>query len=508
MVLSGCVQQDITDLAKLNPQISEFLQSYPNATIVASFIAKEKIKPIIEEIRKECEASLDVLDYYKVKIFDPDTNFTLTAWIRDSDRKIICLIKSGQVSSDAQIQDKNSQQKTALSNCSENSGPDCNVTAESSRKEFIPEIPSQFPQDKITYYANNGICEKEEYGGPISDCSGNSTATGGIDDLNNFDCPKSCNDSNPNTADSYDFNNQICVHSCCGQAKNCLPVCEQLTPTGTPIFAGAAWSGNKIKPGEILIAKLSFRKEDESAGQIPHATNKLVPNLLPIDQLKDKVKIRFEFYGLCNEKFLNEKGDTILEKPTICGQEGFPNSEGVYETSCVLTEPNGCQSDSAGVSIVYNRIDCYDPDADGSPGGKGYSGIGVIRQLPTIFEASDGKVKYSVKTLVDPKFSGIQQGWRWLELEFEIENIDSNEDTYWRPNSYVQVFTSDDKQIITGFNCHGACNSLRKGEKGLVALGFNVRVELGVSKIVFNMPTKSETFSNIQIVEDPTWKQP
>jgi len=65
---------------------------------------------------------------------------------------------------------------------------------------------------------NNGICEKGEFNGNSPHCPGEPYATSAS--INeNTDCPQDCNDNNPDTADSYDFETQQCKHEVCEVAE-------------------------------------------------------------------------------------------------------------------------------------------------------------------------------------------------------------------------------------------------------------------------------------------------
>ncbi len=72
--------------------------------------------------------------------------------------------------------------------------------------------------ESITPCANNGICEEGEYKGAITFCPGNPlgrASSVSASDVKSVDCPQNCNDNNPNTADSYDFEKQECKHEVC-----------------------------------------------------------------------------------------------------------------------------------------------------------------------------------------------------------------------------------------------------------------------------------------------------
>jgi len=72
---------------------------------------------------------------------------------------------------------------------------------------------------------------------------------------------------------------------------------------------------------------------------------------------------------------------------------------------------------------------------------------------------------------------------------------------------YLQVFRSDGElQRIS--KCQGDCSPIKKGESASVALGFSIREDVRIEKIVFNMPTKNETLSEIEIIEDTDWEHP
>lgn len=74
--------------------------------------------------------------------------------------------------------------------------------------------------EQIIPCSNNGICEQGEYFGPKTLCGGDSSSLTRVDDFKSNDCPQTCDDNNPNTADSYDFEAQECKHNQCESIIN------------------------------------------------------------------------------------------------------------------------------------------------------------------------------------------------------------------------------------------------------------------------------------------------
>jgi len=182
--------------------------------------------------------------------------------------------------------------------------------------------------------------------------------------------------------------------------------------------------------------------------------------------------------------------------PNNCN-DGDPNTADYYDFAAQKCEHYDCVGEE---EVIDEEDEPYESESN-------YESV------------SDGKVKYFLKGIVDPKFSQTQEGWRFVFLELDIENIDAEEDTYWysmRPDVnysdgkpeyeyYLQVFRSDGElQRIS--KCQGDCKPIKKGESASVALGFSIREDVRIEKIVFNMPTKNETFSEIEIIEDAAWE--
>ncbi|GAI81718.1 unnamed protein product, partial [marine sediment metagenome] len=344
--------------------------------------------------------------------------------------------------------------------------------------------------EEISPCANNGICEMGEFSGVISAyCPGDSHAVT-TSHLESNDCPSTCDDGNPNTGDWYDFDAQECKHEI-DENK-----CGFAIPVTIPILEGDAYDSDTIILGKQLTVKIDFRPEAAEYTTMSYTTS-TSNKLLDSTELFDKVKVAVKIFGVCKEEGI------------LCGN-GFPNKEGYFIANCLIDMPVDCKSET--VSIEYNleRIDCKDKRIGG-----GSFSVKVAKEIKTNYKSvSDGKIKYSFKRLVDPKFSNIQEGWRFLELELDIENIDAEEGMYWYFNSalgdlnyYLQVVSSDGELQQLG-NCKGDCKPIRSGEKASVALGFSLRNDLEIEKVIFNMPAKSETISEIKIVEVPNWESP
>ena len=93
---SGCLSgMSPEDIAKMSSEVKSFINEYPNARVTASLLKSDYIASIIGEIREDCGAQMDVTDYWKVNVYDPSTNITVTVWIEDAGRKAVCVVKKG-----------------------------------------------------------------------------------------------------------------------------------------------------------------------------------------------------------------------------------------------------------------------------------------------------------------------------------------------------------------------------------------------------------------------------
>jgi hypothetical protein len=108
-ILFGCTQEDfdVTDIAKASPQISEFLNTYPQSKIIATYYSSTQIQDLSEKINEDCETTIEITDYYRIKIDDLDYNASITAWMRNDNKKIICIIKNPGTKPIIQINDEN-----------------------------------------------------------------------------------------------------------------------------------------------------------------------------------------------------------------------------------------------------------------------------------------------------------------------------------------------------------------------------------------------------------------
>ena len=88
--VSGCINGfDPTEIAKSSSAVKAFLAEYPNAKVVASLVSKA-------DIREPCEnQNLEIKDYWKVSIQDPDTKLEIKAWIDADTKQAVCVVKTG-----------------------------------------------------------------------------------------------------------------------------------------------------------------------------------------------------------------------------------------------------------------------------------------------------------------------------------------------------------------------------------------------------------------------------
>jgi hypothetical protein len=112
--VSGCVEQGFTaeQIAKGSKEVKEFLKEYPRATFVASLLDNETVEGIITELRDTCGEQMKVKGYWKVKVQDPDTNVTITAWVDDDTKQTVCIVKAGGLSTETKVKECKAYEKS------------------------------------------------------------------------------------------------------------------------------------------------------------------------------------------------------------------------------------------------------------------------------------------------------------------------------------------------------------------------------------------------------------
>jgi len=95
LIISGCIGTiDMKQFVKQLPEVQEFLNEHPKAEIAVSLWTKDYIENNTENISGKCLPSIDKnLDYYKVDIKENENE--ITVWIRDEDKKVICIYRKG-----------------------------------------------------------------------------------------------------------------------------------------------------------------------------------------------------------------------------------------------------------------------------------------------------------------------------------------------------------------------------------------------------------------------------
>lgn len=94
LLLVSCIgNSDITELVKRTQQGKDFLSAYPNADINAVKLSTEAVTQVIDSIRKDCDQSIPIKSYWKVKFSDPDTNTEMTSWIDAETQDVVCFTK-------------------------------------------------------------------------------------------------------------------------------------------------------------------------------------------------------------------------------------------------------------------------------------------------------------------------------------------------------------------------------------------------------------------------------
>ncbi|MCK4730042.1 MAG: hypothetical protein KAT28_01880 [Candidatus Aenigmarchaeota archaeon] len=246
--VSGCTNQtDITSIAEKIPQVQNFLETHPDADIKAVLWDKNFVETKIGLIREDCGEQMKIQDYYKVDLKTNSINLTL--WLDTKDQTVLCAIRKGNNTSD-----ETNTKTEVRKNCRELGGylcssegqcalnylnstdsyccpiecgvcpEDINCDDEDECTEdncFVRDGKSTCEYRKIEPCPNNGICEEGEYFGMVTSCGGSSSSSSPLDDFESGDCPKTCDDSNENTADYYNYTTQRCEYKTCdGDGNN------------------------------------------------------------------------------------------------------------------------------------------------------------------------------------------------------------------------------------------------------------------------------------------------
>ena len=90
VIVSGCTSNfDATEFIKTNQAIKTLLTDYPNARVVATYVTNASIS-------EECSnPQLQAKNYWKVNIFDEESNLTINTWIEADTKNVVCIVKTG-----------------------------------------------------------------------------------------------------------------------------------------------------------------------------------------------------------------------------------------------------------------------------------------------------------------------------------------------------------------------------------------------------------------------------
>ena len=94
--ISGCIGGvDVAEILEQTEEGSDFLENYPNAEITIEKVSKGVVESIIDEISAACGSPMEVKDYWKVTLYDPDTGVEMIGWIEVETQELVCLIEKG-----------------------------------------------------------------------------------------------------------------------------------------------------------------------------------------------------------------------------------------------------------------------------------------------------------------------------------------------------------------------------------------------------------------------------
>ncbi len=101
ILIAGCTQSSLTPIVKNMPEVKEFLNQYPEATITASAYSPTAVKFVVENFREHCpNLGEEGKSYQKVTVIDGKTKQTLIVWVEAKNNEFICAIRtslSGEV---------------------------------------------------------------------------------------------------------------------------------------------------------------------------------------------------------------------------------------------------------------------------------------------------------------------------------------------------------------------------------------------------------------------------
>ena len=113
LTVSGCTATnfDATEIAKTNQAVKAFLSDYPNANVIATYVANTSISG-------ECNnPQLQQKNYWRINIFDEASNLTINTWVDSDTRNVVCIVKTGGIVS--QEQPNNQTNNTGSQECYE-----------------------------------------------------------------------------------------------------------------------------------------------------------------------------------------------------------------------------------------------------------------------------------------------------------------------------------------------------------------------------------------------------
>ena len=103
VIASGCTGgKDITSTINALPEVQQYMEEHPNATLTVTYWSKEEVAKIEQEISQQCDESITPVAMYKATIIDSDLRIVF--WINAENLILICSI----------IEGKNTQEPTLL----------------------------------------------------------------------------------------------------------------------------------------------------------------------------------------------------------------------------------------------------------------------------------------------------------------------------------------------------------------------------------------------------------
>ena len=95
VITSGCTGgKNITSTINALPEVQQYMEEHPNATITVTYWSKEEVAKIEQELSQQCGKPITPVAMYKATIIDMDLRIVF--WINAENQILICSITEGK----------------------------------------------------------------------------------------------------------------------------------------------------------------------------------------------------------------------------------------------------------------------------------------------------------------------------------------------------------------------------------------------------------------------------